>query len=100
MAERDQLLVRVQERDRMPLSLRVDGQEVLALEGDTVLTAVLLAGIRLRESEFGDGPRSGFCLMRACQDCWMWTDDNDRIQACATFVSQGMALSTRNPDLT
>lgn len=100
MAERDQLLVRVQENERMPLSLRVDGQEVLSLEGDTVLTAVLLAGIRLRESEFWDGPRSGFCLMRACQDCWMWTGDNDRIQACATFVSQGMALSTRNPDLT
>jgi NADH dehydrogenase/NADH:ubiquinone oxidoreductase subunit G len=72
----------------------VDGCAVEALEGDTLLVAVLAAGARLRESEFGDGPRAGFCLMGACQDCWVWTEAGGRLRACSTPVAEGMRIVT------
>jgi D-hydroxyproline dehydrogenase subunit gamma len=88
------LLKRVREHHRPAVSISVDGVAVQALEGDTVLTAMLAAGTRLRESEFGDGGRAGFCLMGACQDCWVWTADGERLRACSTSVSAGLALVT------
>ena len=88
------LLKRVREHHRPAVSISVDGVAVQALEGDTVLTAMLAAGTRLRESEFGDGVRAGFCLMGACQDCWVWTADGERLRACSTSVSTGLALVT------
>jgi NADH dehydrogenase/NADH:ubiquinone oxidoreductase subunit G len=89
------LLRRVAERDRRPLRLHLDGAEVTALEGDTLLVALLTNGARLRESEFGDGPRAGFCLMGACQDCWVWTESGDRLRACTTPAEDGMRIVTR-----
>src|SRR5690349_9202827 len=86
---------RVAERDRARISLEVDGTTVEALEGDTLLTALMINGKRLRESEFGDGPRAGFCLMGACQDCWVWTTDGDRLRACSTPAAAGMCIQTR-----
>jgi predicted molibdopterin-dependent oxidoreductase YjgC len=88
------LLHRVREQDRAAVAISVDGAVVGALEGDTILTAMLSAGIRLRESEFGDGPRAGFCLMGACQDCWIWTADGERLRACSTPVSAGLSVVT------
>ncbi len=88
------LLRRVREADRRRLSLTVDGAEVEALENDTLLVAVLTAGARLRTSEFGDGPRAGFCLMGACQDCWVWQEDGPRLRACTTPLAEGMRLLT------
>jgi NADH dehydrogenase/NADH:ubiquinone oxidoreductase subunit G len=88
------LLHRAGETARRSLRLEVDGRPVEALEGDTLLTALLVAGARLRESEFGDGPRAGFCLMGACQECWVWTVEGERLRACTTPATEGMRLLT------
>lgn len=85
---------RLAERHRRSIRLTVDGVAVEALEGDTVLTALLLAGRRVRVSEFGDGPRAGFCLMGACQDCWIGFADGRRARACTTPAEDGMAVVT------
>jgi NADH dehydrogenase/NADH:ubiquinone oxidoreductase subunit G len=79
------------------IEIEVDGRKVPALEGDTLMVAVLLAGGELRQSEFGDGPRSGFCLMGACQDCWMWTADGRRLRACTTRAENNMRVITTLP---
>jgi NADH dehydrogenase/NADH:ubiquinone oxidoreductase subunit G len=89
--------VRVGETGRDRVTLSVDGRDIDALEGDTLLVAMLAAGLRLRVSEFGDGDRAGFCLMGACQDCWVWTTDGQRLQACTTTVCSGMSVSTTGP---
>lgn len=86
--------IRVAEHDRRPIALTIDGAPVTALQGDTLLTAMLIHGRRLRDSEFGDGPRAGFCLMGACQDCWVALDDGRRLRACATLAADGMAVET------
>jgi NADH dehydrogenase/NADH:ubiquinone oxidoreductase subunit G len=88
------LLHRVAEAGRRAVRLTVDGVPVAALEGDTLLVAMLAAGARLRESEFGDGPRAGFCLMGACQECWVWTEQGGRLRACSTPVSEGLRIVT------
>jgi len=50
---------------------------------------------RVRESEFSGAPRAGFCLIGACQDCWMRSEEGLRLRACSTLVTQGMRVVTR-----
>ncbi|MET3228746.1 UNVERIFIED_ORG: putative molibdopterin-dependent oxidoreductase YjgC [Burkholderia sp. 1263] len=92
---REPQFVRVAETQREPLRFFLDGQEVIALHGDTLLTAVLMQQRRVRESEFSGAPRAGFCLIGACQDCWMRTEDGLRLRACSTLVAEGMRVVTR-----
>jgi D-hydroxyproline dehydrogenase subunit gamma len=91
--------VRLAETARPSLAIEVDGVPITALAGDTVLTALLTAGRRLRDNEFDGTPRAGFCLMGACQDCWIWAEDGARIRACSTLVEPGMRLTTHHPFL-
>jgi len=95
-----QRFVRLGETDRKPVRITIDGRPAGALEGDTLLVAVLNNADRLRESEFGDGKRAGFCLMGACQDCWVWTADGGRLRACTTTVEEGMHIVTTQPEAT
>ncbi len=92
-----QRFVRLAETDRPSVALSVDGAPASALAGDTLLVALLQHGRRVRDSEFGDGTRAGFCLMGACQDCWVWTPSGARLRACSTPVEEGMAVLTRPP---
>ena len=89
--------VRLAETDRRAMTIVVDGKPVQAFEGDTLLVAILSAMGHLRTSEFGDGRRAGFCLMGACQDCWVWTVTGERLRACSTSLLDGMAISTQQP---
>lgn len=86
---------RVAERDRRRITFVLDGVETHALEGDTLLTAILTERWYLRVAEFTDAPRAGFCLMGACQDCWVSTADGRSLRACTTYVGEGMAIVTR-----
>ncbi len=86
-------MIRLVEADRRVLEFTLDGEPVTAQEGDTVLTAVLALRRHLRHSDFGDGPRAGFCLMGACQDCWVRAD-GVAVRACGTLVTDGVAIAT------
>jgi predicted molibdopterin-dependent oxidoreductase YjgC len=87
-------LMRAVVSDAPPLFIRVDGVEVKAYTGDSLLVAVLAARNALRRHEFGDEARAGFCLMGACQDCWVWLADGQRVRACTTVVAAGMHVVT------
>lgn len=88
---------RLYQGSRPKIRFRIDGRPAEALSGDTVLTALRLNGAVARTSEFGDGPRAGFCLMGACQDCWISMGDGRRVRACETPVEDGMDLITTLP---
>ena len=90
--------VRLAETARPPVRLLIDGRPVEALAGDTLMVALLNNTRHLRESEFGDGKRAGFCLMGACQDCWVWTADGERLRACTTVVGEGMHIITSHAE--
>lgn len=88
---------RVAEQERPVIRFAIDGRTCEAMAGDTLLTALLTNGRRLRFAEFDDGARAGFCLMGACQDCWVTLEDGTRLRACTSFVAEGMRVVTRVP---
>lgn len=92
--------VRVAERVRAEIRLTIDGREVRALEGDTLAVALLANTGHLRHSEFGQEVRSGFCLMGACQDCWVRDEQGNRMRACTTVARDGMAIITTRQEAT
>ncbi len=83
---------RVAFRSGAAVTLSFDGLPIRATAGDSVLAALLENGALIRPLEFGGEPRAGFCLMGACQDCWVWSATGGRIRACTTPVSEGMEL--------
>ncbi|SDB73330.1 (2Fe-2S)-binding protein [Belnapia rosea] len=86
-------LVRLTDQDRPEIRFVFEGQEVTARAGDTLLTAILAGdGGFLRTSEFGDGPRAGFCLMGACQDCRVFVEGQGRVRACTTPCAPGLRV--------
>ena len=87
---------RLGEIDRTPVHLYVDSIAVEALEGDTVLTAILLSTGRTGSDSFNKTNEAGFCLMGSCQSCWIWTADGRRLRACDTEVQDGLKLFTRS----
>ena len=88
------LLYRIESAERERIHFELDGRACTALEGDTVLTAILTQASALRRAEFSGAPRAGFCLMGACQDCWVQLADGERLRACTTFVEPGMRVRT------
>ena len=88
------ILNRLTETDRAPVSFEIDGRSVTGLTGDTVLTAMLTNGERLGANEFTGQARAGFCLIGACQDCWVRTVDGAPLRACTTTLMPGMRIVT------
>ncbi|CAJ0859920.1 hypothetical protein R20233_00729 [Ralstonia sp. LMG 32965] len=88
-------LQRLKERNRPTVAFVLDGEPAEALAGDTVLTAVLTHTRQLRINEFSQQPRAGFCLMGACQDCWVRLADGKSLRACQTMIEPGMHICTQ-----
>jgi predicted molibdopterin-dependent oxidoreductase YjgC len=86
---------RLAETGRPAVGFEIDGVAVTALAGDTLLVAILCNADALHDSEFDSGRRAGFCLMAACQDCWVWTTGGERLRACSTEVAEGMRIVTK-----
>ncbi|MCV4283061.1 (2Fe-2S)-binding protein [Pseudomonas capsici] len=87
------LLKRLVELDRPVLSFTLDGQPASGLQGDTLLTAVLTASEHLRGSDFSAQPRAGFCMMGACQECWVRLEGGQRVRACSTLLQAGQMVN-------
>ena len=94
-ADADAQFVRVGSHSRAPIAFTLDGRAAQALEGDTVLTAILVQQRQIRATEFSGEPRAGFCLIGACQDCWISTEDGRRLRSCTTRIERDMRLVTR-----
>lgn len=84
--------VRAFARSGKRLNFSFDGIAMSGFEGETVLTALLCAGHRVRTFEFADADRAGFCVMAACQDCWVWVEGGGRLRACSAPLEEGMRL--------
>jgi predicted molibdopterin-dependent oxidoreductase YjgC len=89
--------VRIAARSSPAIDIIIDGEGAAAFEGESVLVAVLAARGYLRMHDFDGGPRAGFCLMGACQECWVWLGDGQRVRACTTPVSAAMQILTSPP---
>jgi D-hydroxyproline dehydrogenase subunit gamma len=90
--------VRLAEKARARVAFFLDGVQTEALAGDTLLTAILTQQRQVRRSEFSGKPRAGFCLMGACQDCWVRDENGKRMRACLTRIEAGMRIVTKPGD--
>ncbi len=83
---------RVVQSPAATVEFTLDGIPVRAVEGDLLITAILTHRGYLRHFEFGPSTRAGFCMMAACQDCWVSLADGRRVRSCSTLVEAGMAV--------
>jgi hypothetical protein len=81
---------------RRLLRFRFDGQEMLALAGETVAAALIAAGRRtFRQTGRRGEPRGLFCGMGVCFDCLVQVDGHANLRACQTPVAEGMHVETQ-----
>lgn len=85
-------VIRAVQRDGADIRIVIDGVPSHAQAGESLLVAILAERRWLRRLECGGEARAGFCLMGACQDCWVWIDDDRRVRACTTPAVDGMRV--------
>jgi predicted molibdopterin-dependent oxidoreductase YjgC len=90
-------LVRLENKASATIEITVDGSPIVARVGETVLIALISEWGYIRNCEFSGERRAGFCLMGACQDCWLWHSTGEPVRACTRFVEAGMSLRTADP---
>lgn len=90
-------LRRIAAFDSPAVTILLDDVPLTARKGETVLAAILTHTDHLRRNEANREKRAGFCLMGACQDCWVWIGDAGRGRACTTLVADGMRISMHSP---
>ena len=78
-----------------PVNIRVNGERVVAREGETVHGALLAAGIRmLRRSRKLAEERGLLCGMGVCYECLVTIDGEPGRRACMAVVEEGMEIET------
>jgi predicted molibdopterin-dependent oxidoreductase YjgC len=78
------------------IDLLVDGESVMAYEGETVAAALMASGIRVLRTTLGSGEARGvFCGMGTCYDCLMVIDGEPSQRACMVPARDGMAVRTQ-----
>jgi sarcosine oxidase subunit alpha len=78
------------------VTIHVDGEPVLAREGEPIAAALLAAGTRvLRRSQKLGEPRGVFCAIGRCTDCAMTVDGRPNVRTCVTPVREGMRVETQ-----
>jgi len=76
-------------------TVRVDGAEVTAYDGDSVAAVLMRDGrISWRRTRRGDRPRGLFCGIGACQDCLVTVDGVTGVRACIAPAAPGIDIAT------
>jgi len=76
--------------------IEVDGEKVIAYEGETVGAALLAVGRRtLRYTNKFKQPRGLYCGIGVCQECRMKINGVPNTQACLTLATPGCKVETQ-----
>ena len=76
--------------------IEVDGNKVLAYEGETIAAVLLAVGIRsFQQNRAGYEPNRLFCGMGICMQCLVKVNGIQSHRACKTMVQAGMKIETR-----
>ncbi|MCC6792614.1 MAG: (2Fe-2S)-binding protein [Thermomicrobiales bacterium] len=79
------------------VSITFDGGPLPARRGESLLAALLAAGIRAVRSMPVTGElRGGYCLVGRCSDCMVIVDGVPNVRACVTPVCAGMVVETQH----
>ncbi|GLK54070.1 sarcosine oxidase subunit alpha [Methylopila capsulata] len=78
------------------LSFTIDGKAAQARAGETVASALLLAGVETcRTTPVSGAPRAPYCLMGVCFECLVTIDGRGNQQGCLVTVQDGMRVETQ-----
>jgi aerobic-type carbon monoxide dehydrogenase small subunit (CoxS/CutS family) len=78
------------------VQIEVDGQPVLAYEGEMIASALLAAGHKVfRRTKKRNEPRGVYCAIGRCTDCAMTVDGRPNVRTCITPVVDGMKIKTQ-----
>ncbi|WP_207792092.1 FAD-dependent oxidoreductase [Siccirubricoccus phaeus] len=80
-----------------PITLRFEGQEVTALEGETLAAALSASGILAYRRTASGAPRGLWCGMGACFDCVVTIDGKPGQRACLVKAAAGMQVTGEFP---
>jgi predicted molibdopterin-dependent oxidoreductase YjgC len=82
------------ERGR-PVQITVDGEKIVAYEGESLAAAMLASGRRVFRHTHPEGePRGIFCGMGVCYECLVSVAGRERVRACIVPVQDGMRVTT------
>lgn len=77
-----------------PVEFTFDGSAVTAHIGETVLSALMRAGIsHLRDAPTDGAPRGAFCCMGLCQECLVQVDGL-RVESCRQTVTGALVVQS------
>lgn len=80
-----------------PVTLRFDGEEVVAERGEPVAVALVAAGhLALARSPKFHRPRGPACQRAACDGCLARVDDVPNVMTCRVAARDGMRIDTQN----
>ena len=80
-----------------PIRFRFEGQEIAALQGETVGAALSAAGIVVFRRTASGRPRGLHCGIGACYDCLVSIDGRAGQRACLVAAASGMEVSGAFP---
>jgi sarcosine oxidase subunit alpha len=85
--------------DRRPaVPITVNGRALAAIPGETVLAALIAAGIKvLKKSNVRGEPRGPFCGMGVCYECLVTINGVPKQRACMVEVAENMEITVHEP---
>ena len=79
-----------------PFEIEVDGEKLVAYEGETVAAVLAAAGRRtFRWTEKKKHPRGMYCGIGLCHECMMVIDGVPNTKACQTLATPGCHVKTQ-----
>lgn len=81
------------------VTLTVEGQEIAALQGDTVAAAMLVAGFTYtRITPVKEKQRAPYCMTGNCFDCLVEINGIPNQRACQILVQDGMRVNIQEKE--
>lgn len=78
------------------ITLKVDGEDVAAFEGEPIAAALIASGRRVfRYTAKRREPRGVFCALGRCTDCVMIVNGQPNVRTCVTPARDGMVIQTQ-----
>jgi len=74
----------------------LDGEPVVAREGEPVMSALVAAGVTVFRHTAKGSPRRMFCGIGRCTDCVMKVDGVPGVRTCVTRVREGMRVERQD----
>jgi len=77
-----------------PFEVEIDGQTLIAYQGETIAAVLLANGIRVFGHAEDGSPHGICCGIGRCFSCLVTVDGQPDIRACVTPASPGMCIET------